>query len=143
MSWKKIEEMPCVLSAIRKAENKIKELTGIEVTLSVNSIEITDERKSILQDIICDYFQVSWKEVRCKKRTQRLVNARHIYMYLAHKQFEYIQEEVAADVNLQDHSSVWNAVKKIDGYYKVGDKLIDHVEAIKNLIPQDISNEKV
>lgn len=141
MSYSRIEEMPCVIAAIRKAEVEITGMIGKDVSLRIDQISYDKtERKNILQEIVCDYFRVTWKQIASKSRSNKenVVDARHTYMYLAHKVCKYTVSEVAKDCGGRDHSTAVNAIAKIRGYYKVNDHFISHVEAIKKLLPPEI-----
>lgn len=136
MSWQKINEMPCVLDAMRRVEKEIELMTGIAVILQISAIEISgDDRKKILQDIITSYFKITWHQVECKEKYRASVNARHIYMYLARTALKYTFVEIAKDCGNRHHTSVIHAMKKINGYYQVGDSMIKDIDAIKRLLP--------
>lgn len=146
MSYTRIEEMPCVVSAIRRAEMEIRELVGKDVSLRIDQISYDEtERKTILQEIVCNYFQVSWSQIAAKSRSNKenVVDARHTYMYLAHTICKCTLVEVAQDCG-RDHTTAVHAVQKIKDYYKVKDHFTVHVDAIKKLLqPEIFKNEKV
>lgn len=138
MNWQKITELPCVINVLRQAEKEIGVLTGKEVLLVIAEVNLTKEdKKQILQDTVCSYFDVSWKDVISKTQTKEIVNARHTYMYFSAR-LGSTREEVAADCGGRHHTSVTNAIQKIEGFYQVHDEFIIHVEAIKSLLPKDI-----
>lgn len=137
MNWQKISELPCVIDVLHRAENEINVLTGKEIVLLIAEVNFTKEdRKAILQETICSYFNVAWKDIAGKTRTRDFINARHTYMYFASRFITY--HEAGMDCGGRDHTTVVNAIQKIEGYYKVKDDFIIHLEAIKNLLPKDI-----
>ena len=140
---KKLEELPCVQTVLYDAKKEIKKLTGEDVMITITHRRVEDnERKSVLQEIVCNYFNVSWKQMVSPVRTKHdsLVEARHAYMYLAHNVAKYTLTDVARDLN-RDHTSVVHACKKVNGFYEVGDPLVTAIENIKKMLPEGIAKQ--
>lgn len=139
MSWQKLEDMPCVVTAIQKAEREIKESTGVEIKLAIEYLQLSDDEiKPVLQDVVSTYFNTTWVKMLMKNRSGSLIKARHTYMYLAHKVFGFTSTEVGEDCR-RDPGTVLSACKKIQGYYEVDDKMIKDIEAIKNLLSRKLT----
>ena len=135
MSWQKLDEMPRVAVVLKMAEKEIKELTGKSIRLRMTrNFELNPEYMIRLRVIICDHFKVTWEEIQSGRRTNSddLVDARHVYQYLAHRVLKFPQQDVAEHCNQKDHSSITYVCKKIDGFYDIGDPLSRDVTTIKN-----------
>lgn len=136
-NWQKIEDMPVVRRILRKAEDEIRNDTGVEVVLNIAAISLCgDDRKTIIQDVVASYFNTTWDLISGATRQPVLVNARHVFMWLL-RQEGYTFKEIGKYCK-RDHSTVLVAVKKITGFIEVGDDLANDIEKIKLLIPKKL-----
>jgi chromosomal replication initiation ATPase DnaA len=133
--------MPSVISVLREAENKIKGITGHTVIVSVDACEVRVEIKEVLRQVICSYFGYSWKEICSPCRTREVSDAMHVFMFLC-VEFGITRTEAGRYCG-RDHSTSIAAIKKIKGYYDIGDSLCDKIEDIKTIIEKQTVNEKI
>lgn len=133
----RISEMPVVKGILKEAQTKIFELTGCEVDVVIGASEYSmavnkDEAvKALVRQMVVDYFGIKWNVIAGESRKTKATMARHIYIYMLHREFGFSQTEAGEDVN-RDHTSALNAIKKIDGFLAVGDKN-ETVENLKRL----------
>jgi chromosomal replication initiation ATPase DnaA len=135
--WQRIEDMPFIKSILLRAEQEIKEATGVDAYLSVTAIEVPgkDGRKQMVKETVCSYYKVTWPEITSTAGDRRVVEARHVYMYIMCRVYGYSRKEVANDCGGRDHSTASASIKKIEGFYKVGDPMVKDIENIKKILP--------
>lgn len=137
MSWVNIEEMPIVKDVLQEAAIKIKASTGVSVRLKIAAfINISDEIKVILQELVCRAFNVSWEQIKSKTRKgYNVTDARHVYMYLSYSHLKRSLTETGMDCGMRDHTTVLSAVKKIKGFIDIGDPIAQIIDRIKENMP--------
>ena len=69
----------------------------------------------LIQKTVAEYFNVSFEDIKSKKKTKTIVFPRHIAMYLAREMTECSTTELGLAFGGKDHGSILNAHKKIDG----------------------------
>lgn len=137
-----ITELPVVQKVLQDAKYKIIELTGLNVNVEVKVLN-TDNMQSKLSLIakhVCDVYNVTLAQLQSSRRTtgNSLVDARHSFMYIAHKVVGYTSKETGRFLNDKDHSTVLYACTKIKDFYKVKDPMILKVnEIIKRLVKDE------
>jgi chromosomal replication initiation ATPase DnaA len=85
---------------------------------------------------------VKWEDVTRHfqlKPLTKLNDAKHTFMYIAHRHLKYTCEQIAKMCN-RHHATVLSACKKIDGFYQVGDDVISKIEAIKTKLHEAETN---
>ena len=128
-----ILDMPVIKRIIERAELQLLKESGSNIGLKPfmrMSGGFINQLRFELQNIICDHFETTWAEVCGNSRKSNIKNARHVYMYLCRVEFKDTFLKAASGVN-RDHTSCICAVKKINGYYEVGDDLCQSIEIIK------------
>ena len=136
-----INQMPIVQQILNDAREKIFSITNANVKIHVE--EINDDTKSFLLEelsvIVSVTFNVSWQEIKGKKRTtsNNAVDARHTFMYVAHKILGYSCIRVGKFIGNREYSTVLYACKKIKDWYKVGDPIIKTIDLIIKRIPRE------
>lgn len=144
----KIQDMPVVTKVLRQAEEKIRELTGKNVTVFINtSVDAPLNKRFLLKEkvkeLVANDFEVPWEDIAGKCRKFYLVEARHVYMYLMNQIVGISTVETGNDL-FRDHTTVIHAVTKIRGYYKMSDQqhLINRIEFLKLQIEAEIQTIK-
>lgn len=133
-------------------ESNIRELEGLLTRVfafsSLNGCEINvDLAKEVLKNIIktrekdvgvesiqktvAKHFDLKLSDLKSKRRQQSVVLPRHICIYLARKLTKMSLPEIGAHFGGKDHSTIFHAVKKIEGLIKKDAKL---KQDINNLI---------
>jgi len=119
-------------------------LTGRKIDLELTKVVLkellVDDEKPINADlvlkIVSEYFNIKASDIKSKKRTKEISNARQISMYLCKKTTNMSLTEIGNSFGGKDHATVIYACKQIDERLK-GDegfnKLIEVlVKRIKN-----------
>ncbi|WP_029513449.1 chromosomal replication initiator protein DnaA [Mycoplasmopsis primatum] len=103
--------------------------TNSRYTLTiVNSIlkDIQQVKEKITPDIIIDYvakyYKITRSELLGKSRRKDVVLARHIAIWITKKQLDLSLEQIGKLFGNRDHSTIINAVKKIDKESESPDK---------------------
>ena len=97
-----------------------------------NSLYITNNIAKI-QKAVAEYFDLTVENLKSKKRTANINNARQIAMYICKMTTEETIERIGLEFN-RDHATVIHACDKIDEEYKKSDELREQIKEIKNKI---------
>lgn len=97
-----------------------------------NSLYITNNIAKI-QKAVAEYFDLTVDNLKSKKRTANIKNARQIAMYICKMTTEETIERIGLEFN-RDHATVIHACNKIDEEYKNSDELRNQIKEIKNKI---------
>ncbi|NTU43236.1 MAG: chromosomal replication initiator protein DnaA [Nitrospirales bacterium] len=97
-------------------------LTGmpIDINMARNVLRdlISDEDKPITVDLIqkavCEYFGVKLQDLKAKKRTKEIANARQIAMYLTKQHTQLSLSEIGRSFGGKDHATVIYACKQVE-----------------------------
>lgn len=83
-----------------------------------------------IQRITAHYFGIAQIHITGKRRDEKMVEPRHIAMYLAHK-YTPLTLPVLGHLFLKDHSTVMHAVEKISVRMEVDAELQNHVKCVE------------
>ncbi len=112
--------------SIRELEgnlNKVKmfsELQGLHITIDLakkvlaTHDDTTAMTISEIQKLVADHFKVKVSDLKSKSRTKQLVVARQTAMYLIKKHLDKSLVDIGRAFGGKDHSTVINALKRID-----------------------------
>jgi len=64
--------------------------------------------------VSAEYFGLTPNDLKGKKRSQNIVNARQIAMYIGRKMTDYSMTEIGQDFGGRDHTTVMHSIKKIE-----------------------------
>ena len=138
-----------IVSNVRELEsalNKIRvyqQLGQKEVTLSLaqkilrdliskdNRQEITPE---IIMSVVAEHLGVSVEDIKSKKRTKNIAQARQVVMYLCRALTDKGLQDIGDAVGGKDHSTVINGIKKIEEKKKTDAEFVAQLEVIKKKI---------
>jgi len=104
------------------------ELVNKHVTLDIARQQLKDffaqpSQKNItielIQKIVSEYFGLSYKDLRGKRRTKAVAFPRQVAMYLSRELTEYSTTEVGAEFGGRDHTTVMHACQKIEDRMKL------------------------
>ncbi|HOJ97962.1 MAG TPA: chromosomal replication initiator protein DnaA [Termitinemataceae bacterium] len=99
------------------------ELVGKPITIEVAQQHLKDVFASpkqtnmsieVIQRVVADYFSLSINDLRGKKRTQNIVLARQLAMYIGREITEYSTTELGMEFGGRDHTTVMHACQKIE-----------------------------
>ncbi len=99
------------------------ELVNKSVTLDVARQQLRDIFSSpkeisisieVIQKVVANYFNISYQDMKGKKRTRAIAFPRQIAMYIAREITEYSTTELGMEFGGRDHTTVMHACQKID-----------------------------
>ena len=93
------------------AQSKLKDL----FTNPKNTSVTTD----IIQRVVADYFNLSYNDLRGKKRTKTIALPRQIAMYITRELTEYSTTEVGEEFGGRDHTTVMHACQRVEARMKI------------------------
>lgn len=113
-------------------------LTGrkinLELTKEVLKELVADDERPINADlvlkIVSDYFNLKIADIKSKKRTKEISNARQLAMYLCKKTTNMSLSEIGSNFGGKDHATVIYACKQIDEKTKQDDSFNKMVETL-------------
>lgn len=114
-------------------------LTRIPISLdmakSVLKELISDEEKPVtvemIQKAVCEYFGLRVQDIRSKKRTKDLANARQLAMYLSRKYTKLSLAEIGDFFGGKEHATVIHACKQIESKRVSEEEVNRAIENIK------------
>ena len=121
--------------------NAMSNILGQKITLEFtkNTIkdQIKEKKKNISIDdivnIISKELNIKPSDIRSKKRTKNIVNARRIVIYLARDLTPNSMPQIALHFGMKDHTAISHAMKKIN-------EIIENDENFKVLL-EELSNK--
>ena len=136
----------------RNVSNSVRELEGIVVSLMARSIILKKEisvemaecvlassiqlKKNqitieLIQQKVCDYYNMDVKLLQSKTRKREIALARQISMYLAKKYTEYPLSQIGSRLGGKDHATVHYACKTIAQQVEIDKSLRHQVDEIE------------
>ena len=104
--------------------------------ISVTSNE--DISIDLIQKKIANAFNISFSDMKSKKRIKNIALPRQIAMYLARKLTNFSTTEIGNDFGGKDHSTVIYAVSKIAGMYENEDSFRGKLDRLTKEITDGI-----
>ena len=89
---------------------------------------------SKIQKAVADYFDITVDNLKSKKRTANINNARQIAIYLCRQTTEETTTRIGLEFGNRDHSTVLHAIEKVSKELQTNDKLKEQLNEIKNKI---------
>ncbi len=112
---------------VEKAEDILKDL----ISKNGNN-EITPD---YIINIVSDHMNVPYNDIISSKRSQEIVMARQVAIYFCRKYMErYSLQQIGACFGGRDHSTVLNAIKKINGFMESDPSIKVTIETIDKKI---------
>ncbi|MGP1455263.1 MAG: chromosomal replication initiator protein DnaA [Treponema sp.] len=68
----------------------------------------------IIQKIVADYFNISFADIKGKKRTKNISFPRHVAMYLAREMTDFSTTEIGVEFGGRDHTTIMHGHQKIE-----------------------------
>ena len=90
--------------------------------------------------VTSEYFGLAPNDLKGKKRSQNIVLARHIAMYIGKNMTDYSTTEIGQDFGGKDHTTVMYSVDKIKGKLLTDPILTATIESIKRKIVEFSAN---
>ena len=105
---------------------------NLGTTMQMSNGEPLDFDKII--DIVAFYYNETKEDIRGTKRPRNLVDARHIFCYLAKNNTAATLKEIGAYIGGKDHSTVIHAIDKITDLLQTDKPMQRHYNKIIQLI---------
>ena len=121
------------------------QLTGKEITVEIaqqklkNDFNISKNEILSIDNIIrgvAEYFSLTPNDLRGKKRTQNIVYARQLAMYISRETTDYSTTELGQDFGGRDHTTVMHSIDKIKGKLLTDPTLESTIESLKRSIKE-------
>ncbi len=121
------------------------ELVGKNVTLEIAQQQLKDTFSApkqgnisidAIQKIVADHYNLSFTDLKGKKRTKNVMLPRQIAMYIARELTEYSTTELGAEFGGRDHTTVMHSCQKIDDLLKSDPVLSSTLNALVNRIKE-------
>ena len=87
-----------------------------------------------IQKAVADYFNITVENLKSKKRTANINNARQIAIYLCRTTTEETTTRIGLEFGNRDHSTVLHAIEKVSKDVKTNEELKNQLNEIKNKI---------
>lgn len=85
-----------------------------------------------LLEAVCKEFECTPEDIQKSNRGKRgITDARSVFAYLLKKHFHYTLEAIGEKIN-RDHSAVFHAIQRVDGYIIKRDYVKDLLDDIEN-----------
>ncbi len=84
-----------------------------QITENKNELSISRVRK-----VVCDYYNLTVKQITSSTRTKNIAIPRHIAMYLCRKLLDAPYKEIGNEFGKRDHSTVISACEKVESLIK-------------------------
>ena len=94
----------------------------------------TNNNISKIHTAVADYFDITVENLKSKKRTANINNARQIAMYLCRQTTEETVTRIGLEFGNRDHSTVLHAIEKVSKDIQNNDNLKNQLSEIKNKI---------
>lgn len=132
--------------SIRELEgnlNKVKmfsELQGLPISMDLSKkvLSTHDDTAVItieeIQKIVADHFKISVRDLCSKNRTKPIVTARQIGMWLIKKHLDKSLVDIGRAFSKKDHTTVMNALQKIDNQLNKDSEIKKYIEELENRI---------
>lgn len=132
---REIEGMITNLNAYSRLINQ--EIT-LDIVKSVMKDHIKEQKENIsIEDIlsvVCKEFNLKTSDIRSNKKTQKIVLARRIVIFLARELTSMSMPSLARLFDMKDHTAISHNVKKINEDIKNSDELKYQIDELKNKI---------
>jgi chromosomal replication initiator protein len=89
-----------------------------------------------IQRVVANYFNLSLVDMKGKKRNKGIVRARHYAMYLIRKMTEYSLTEIGEIFGGRDHTTVINALDKIESEIQTDTSLYSLLQELERIIKE-------
>lgn len=107
------------------AQDALKDYIGTSLYITNNITKI--------QKAVAEYFDITVENLKSKKRTANINNARQIAMYICKMTTEETIERIGLEFN-RNHATVIHSCDKIDQEYKTNEELRQQIKQIKEKI---------
>ncbi|MDR2596968.1 MAG: chromosomal replication initiator protein DnaA [Treponema sp.] len=121
------------------------ELMGKPITLEIAQQRLKDTFNASRQAnfsmdniirVVSDYFSLTPNDLKGRKKTQNIVFARQLAMFIGKEMTDYSTTEIGQDFGGKDHTTVMHSIGKIKGKLLTDPTLNSTIENLKRLIKE-------
>jgi len=121
------------------------QLTGKEITVEIaqqklrNDFNISRHENLSIENIIrvvAEHFGLTPNDLRGKKRTQNIVFARQLGMFISRETTDYSTTELGQEFGGRDHTTVIHSIEKIKGKLLIDPTLETTIDSLKRAIKE-------
>lgn len=109
----------------------------INISLAKNVVEklVKNTKKDfsidVIQDIVCDYFNVPIDQLKSKTRKREIVQSRQIAMYFAKNLTKSSLATIGSRIGGKDHATVLHACKTVNNLIETDKRFKTHIDEIE------------
>ncbi len=120
-------------------------LLNKEVTLQIAQEQLKDSYSlnrdhsiaiETIQKVVSDYFNLSYIELRSKKRTRAIAVPRQIAMYISRNMTDFSTTEIGYDFGGRDHTTVMHSCQKIESLIQSDPSLDNTIQKLIRTIKE-------
>ncbi|MCB1232788.1 MAG: chromosomal replication initiator protein DnaA [Verrucomicrobiae bacterium] len=106
--------------------NLLSQFTDAETARQVSVHEI--------QELVAEYFELSVRDITGRRRTSRLVEARHVAMALTRERTDLSLTEIGKEFGGRDHGTIINACKRVNAKIESSAQMKRSVEYLRRTL---------
>jgi chromosomal replication initiator protein len=133
------------LEACLKKLFAFEELIQTNITLEIAQEQLQDKFRNPVQEnvtleniqkVVANYYNISYSDIRGKKRHRSIVTPRHIAIYLARKFTEHSYTELGIEFGGKDHTTMMHSHDKIESALHHDASLNSTIQNLERLIKE-------
>ena len=133
-----IREIEGMITSINAMSRLINQEINLDIVNSILKDHIKEKRESVSIDeimaVVCKDFNLKAADIKSSKKTQPIVLARRVVIYLARELTGLSMPNLARLFAMKDHTAISHNVKKINEDIKNDENLKAQIDEIKNKI---------
>ncbi len=133
-----IREIEGMITSINAMSRLINQEINLDIVNSILKDHIKEKRESVSMDeimaVVCKDFNLKAADIKSNKKTQPIVLARRVVIYLARELTGLSMPNLARLFAMKDHTAISHNVKKINEDIKNDENLKAQIDEIKNKI---------
>jgi chromosomal replication initiator protein len=90
----------------------------------------------LIQKTVANYFNISFTDIKGRKRTSLALLPRQIAMFLARKLTEYSFMDIGSEFGGKDHTTVMHSCEKIEKMLTYDSKIISSIPELERMIKE-------
>ena len=88
----------------------------------------------LIIDMVSRYYNISVEDIKGKKRTANIAQARQVAMFITRDMTNLSLEDVGREFGGKDHTTVLHSIKKVEGTLQIDPKLDRDISELKENI---------
>ena len=133
-----VRDLEGVLASLMFRATALNREISLDLAEKVLSTSVNIEKKQItielIQEKVCDYYNMDVKLLQAKTRKREIVQARQISMYLAKKYTDCSLAKIGSMLGKKDHATVLHACKTISDLMEIDKTIKSNVDEIESML---------